>query len=220
MASVGRVRRCVVTALAAALLTAGCGSQESAQPSGTGHRHESAPAPDSEGTGAKDTDSEDAGTHDADMKGMDMGGADTPSEPASMICSAEIQDAVKRTFAMSAVPAKSDTWSKADRVYSCTYRVPGGSLALSVQDRLEPAEGSTYFRGLRQKLAGARTIRGVQSLGFPALETSAGQVAFLKDGKTLVVDASTVQESFLPTGYSASEAAYSVAAAVVACWTE
>lgn len=154
------------------------------------------------------------------MQGMDMGGGERPSKPASMICSTEIQRAVKRTFAMSAVPAKNDIWSKADRLYSCSYRVPGGSLALSVEDQLRPTTGSAYFRGLRGRLPGARPIRGVQSFGFPAFETPAGQVAFLKDGKTLLVDASGVGASSLPRSYTASEAAYSVAAAVVACWSE
>ena len=149
-----------------------------------------------------------------------MGGSTTPSQPARMICSDEIRDAVKRTFALTRAVTGTGSWEVGDRTYSCTYRLPGGTLRLSVQDALAETEGAAYFRTLRGRLPDGRTIRGVEGFGLPSLQTSAGQVAFLKDGKTLVVDASALSRSGLPKGYSRSEAAYSIAAAVVACWSE
>lgn len=155
-----------------------------------------------------------------DMEGMDMGGTDTPSTPARMICSAEIQDSVRRTFAMPEAPGKSESWSRSSRIYSCTYQVPGGDLRLSVQDALDVTQGEAYFRGLRARLPSAHTIRGMASFAFPAVETPDGKVAFLKDGKSLMVDASSLKAADLPAGYTSAETAYSVAAAVIACWSE
>jgi hypothetical protein len=45
-------------------------------------------------------------------------------------------------------------------------------------------------------------------------------VVFLKDHKTLWVDATRVAASDLPEGTNRQDAAYGVAAAVIACWTE
>ncbi|WP_460819974.1 hypothetical protein [Nocardioides korecus] len=149
-----------------------------------------------------------------------MGGSTTPSQPATMICSDEIRDAVKRTFALPRAVTGQGSWAVGTRTYSCRYQVPGGVLRLSVQDALAHSDGAAYFRDLRGRLTGATPIRGVEGFGLPSLETKAGQVAFLKDGKTLVVDASDLRRTELPKGYSASEAAYSIAAAVVACWSE
>ena len=57
-------------------------------------------------------------------------------------------------------------------------------------------------------------------MGLPSFATPDGNVAFLKDGKTLRVDASGLPATTLPQGSSNGEVAYAVAAAVVGCWTE
>lgn len=185
-------------------LTAGCGA----------HSSGSQGSP----TSSPSTSSGTRGT--TGMKGMDMGGSATPSQPAKMICSAEIRDAVTRTFALPRPVTGTGSWNVGNRVYACSYRVPGGILRLSVQDALTRDEGAAHFRGLRGRLPGATAIRGVEGFGLPSLQTTAGQVAFLKDGKTLVVDSSGVRAAGLPRGYSRSESAYAIAAAVVACWSE
>lgn len=154
------------------------------------------------------------------MGGMDMGSSTTPSQPARMICSAEIRDAVERTFALTRPVTGQGSWKVEDRTYSCTYRLPAGHLRLTVQDALEKSDGAAYFTTLRGQLPSGRTIRGVEGFGLPSLQTPAGQVAFLKDGKTLVVDASALTTTRLPKDYSRSDVAYAVAAAVVACWSE
>lgn len=151
---------------------------------------------------------------------MDMGSADSPSKPAAMICSPEIRDAVRRTFAMSRPPGRTPAWAKTSRTYTCTYQVPGGRLRLSVQDALQAKQGRASFDRLARSVAGATPLRGMDSFGFPSFSAPSGKVGFLKDGKTLVVDASLLPTSALPTGYSRQEAAFSVASAVIACWNE
>jgi hypothetical protein len=56
--------------------------------------------------------------------------------------------------------------------------------------------------------------------GFPSFETPRGDVVFLKDHKTLWVDATRLARSDLPDGATRAHVAYGVAAAVIACWTE
>ncbi len=151
---------------------------------------------------------------------MDMGSAADPSAPAAMICTNEIKDAVKRTFALSETPATTDRWAVDTRLYTCDYRLPGGTFSLSVQDATDATSGRAAFDALRRDLPSAVTLRGLESFGFPAFATPSGEVAFLKDGKTLLVDASALPASSLRADYTRRDAAYSVASAVIACWTE
>lgn len=187
------------------VLTAGCSATDSAAPRSAASESPAA--------------MEDHSGMDMNMD-MDMGAADKPSQPARMICGAEIREAVTRTFALDAEPVGTPRWSASDRVFSCTYRLPEGPLRLSVQDATQQRVGRAYFDRLRGTLPGARTVTGMDNFGFPAFQAASGQAVFLKDGKTLQVDASSLPEAALPAGYSRAEAAYSVASAVVACWTE
>ncbi len=230
----GRRVGALLTALSLAAVLAACG-QQGAAPAG------SSGAGTSTKKDAQDT--QDADSHemtdgssmsDAEMAqmGSDQGdevapapgsvthrtGANAPSAAAGMICSREVADSVRATFELRTVPTAIDGW--ADRTYTCTYRLPGGKLRLAVKDLDEAVPGKAWFTGLSGRL-GARPIRGVQSLGLPSAETPvSGEVLFLKDDKTLLVDASGIGRSTLPKGLSRSEAAYGVAASVVACWSE
>jgi hypothetical protein len=205
-------RRLAQVALLAttATLTVGCGS------TATNHPDERRLS----GSTAKHTMPDGMAMADADMAGTDMGQpvAARPSQAARMICSEEIRDAVARTFALAHAPSSTDGWSR--RVFTCRYRLPGGPLIMSVQDATNERAGRAYFASLRSRLTGARDIEGVESFGLPAFETSDGNIAFVKDGKTLRVDASHIAKASLPADFSSAEAAYGVAAAVIGCWTE
>lgn len=155
---------------------------------------------------------------DSAMPDSSMATGARPSQAAQMICSDEIRDAVVRSFDLSHPPASTTTWSH--HVYRCTYRLPHGELRLSVYDATSLARGTTYFAQTRSELDGAKAISGMQNFGLPAFQTADGNVVFLKDGKTLRVDASELPASAFPVGFSAQQTAYSVAAAVIACWTE
>ena len=58
------------------------------------------------------------------------------------------------------------------------------------------------------------------NFGFPAFETRRGDVVFIKDHKTLWVDASRLAPERLPADLTPADVAYGVAAAVIGCWTE
>lgn len=143
-----------------------------------------------------------------------------PSAAAVMICSLEIAQAIQGAFALPQVPTATDGWD--EQAYTCTYQLPSGHLALTVKDLDREPAGRDWFDALSRRLDRARPIKGLQSLGFPAVETpgSVGSVAFLKDHKTLLVDAADVAATDLPPGFSRTAGAYSVAAHVIACWKE
>lgn len=141
-----------------------------------------------------------------------------PSPAASMVCGDETARAVQRTFTMKALPHRTATWS--DHVFRCTYALPAGKLTLTVADLSTAAPGRAWFDSLRKQLPAPVAITGMANLGFPAYETQRGDVVFFKDDKTLWVDASSVATSQLPPRYTRTGAAYQIASAVIACWSE
>jgi hypothetical protein len=145
-------------------------------------------------------------------------GAGAPSATASMVCGDEIRRAVAHTLTLPSAPRGLHSW--ADRVFRCSYLLRAGELRLSVKDLDTAGPGTAYFDGLRARLPGASNLRGVLALGLPSFETARGDVVFLKDDKTLWVDASRLSSSGLPRGMSREDVAYGVAAAVIACWSE
>jgi hypothetical protein len=145
-------------------------------------------------------------------------GSGRPSASASMICGAEIRDGVRRVFQLPKSPMGLHSWSH--RTYRCTYPLAHGDLRMTVKDLDSAGPGRAWFDRLRGRLAGASPIAGLASFGFPAFESPQGDVVFLKDHKTLWVDATRVPAADLPQGTNRQDAAYGVAAAVIACWTE
>jgi hypothetical protein len=207
MGKIGMLLVLVVTAA----LAAGCGAtQQGGQ--GAQHGHAAGMA--------------DRGTRGSAMSGMEMAGMrmkvgssnSTPSAAARMICSEETGDAVKRTFGLDAAPPRRQMWMPP--VYGCTWTLPHSALDLAVDDEPHPAQGRKGFAQMKAGTPGARELRGMASLGFPAFQSAAGMVVFLKDGKVLSVDATAVARRDLPHGFSREDAAYGVASAVIACWSE
>lgn len=187
------------------LLAAGCGTTEAATPGAGG----SAGADSSSAAHAQEGHGEAHG---------DAGQPDGPSEAAAMICTDEIAEAVRRSFALETVPERHDTWEPPH--YGCDYHVGGNRLHVSVHDAKAAEEGRAHFRDARSALPGVATIKGIKSFGFPAFQSSNGVVGMMKDGKTLLVDAQEIPAGDLPSGFTRTEVAYSVAAAVMGCWTE
>jgi hypothetical protein len=157
------------------------------------------------------------------LSGMDMSSAAPvaagPTPTASMTCGDEIRAAVQHTLELSRAPEGIHSW--AHRLYRCTFRLAGGGeLRMSVKDLDSAGPGRAYFDRLRASTPGAKSIVGLAAFGFPAFESAEGEVVFIKDHKTLEVDASRLTPTDLPSGITREVAAYGVAAAVIACWTE
>lgn len=193
-----RLGRVVLMLAATPLLLAGCGPGPSSSPPATQTM---------------------VGMDSSDPMAAGHGhGADAPSGTASMVCGDEIRAAVRRNLELPHDPVGRHTWHQ--RLYTCSYRLPAGALRLSVKDLDRAGPGRTYYDHLRNRLAGAVAIRGLANFGFPAFETSRGDVVFIKDHKTLWVDATGLGDADLPAGTTRQDVAYGVAAAVIGCWTE
>ena len=193
--------RWIVGAAAVTLLATGCGQQSDsgrAADAGTSSAHDHEHSP-----------------------GMSMAGSEhhsddpEPSEAAQMICTEETSDSVVKSFSLDEAPESSDSWE--DLVYTCTYALPQGDLVLSVKDSPDLKSGQAYYDKLAASTTHAEPLKGLDALGLPAFETRHGEVAFLKDGKTLFVDASRLSGS---ADGSVTHEAYQVATTVVACWSE
>lgn len=146
-----------------------------------------------------------------------------PSEAAAMICTGQVVDDVARIMGRDEIPEPTASWESP--LYTCTFALPDGPLVLTVHDAAEEALGRAHFEGMRAAAPGATPIKGVYSLGLPAYETR-DSVAFVKDGKTLEVDASGLGVSGLggrlgvEGDQDRGEIAYAVATSVLSCWTE
>ncbi|GAC1569150.1 MAG: hypothetical protein NVS3B6_22530 [Pseudarthrobacter sp.] len=145
------------------------------------------------------------------------GAAGGPSAAAKMVCGEETRANIVRILALPATPGTTDTW--ADKLYTCTYALPAGSLVLSVKEAADPAAARAYFDSSQKTTAQAAPIEGLTNLGFPAYESPASAV-FVKDSFVLTVDAAALPATVGPHNVSRSAFAYEVAAAILACWSE
>jgi hypothetical protein len=204
--------RLAVTLAAVPLLLAACGGGSSS----AGSEHVMSDGSTMSGSSMPGMSASPDGAMPAHEAGS--AGSGRPSETASMICDSEIRDTVRRVFQLSRAPVGLHSWSH--RTYSCTYPLVHGDLRMSVKDLDTAGPGRAWFDMLRGRLAGASPIAGLANFGFPAFETPQGDVVFIKDHTTLWVDATRVTAADLPQGTDAQDAAYGVAAAVIACWTE
>ena len=142
-----------------------------------------------------------------------------PSEAAQMICAGQVVASVASVLGLEAEVAPSSSWEKP--MFTCTYEIDGKPLVLSVHDATDEAEGKEHFAALQNSIHNAEKIDGMAGLGMPSFTNGEGIVAFVRDGKTLLVDATA-----LPSGLGAnrtntqSEAAYALASAVLVCWVE
>jgi hypothetical protein len=141
-----------------------------------------------------------------------------PSSTARMVCGPEIRGDVAQTLRLPSLRSGSATW--VDPLYTCTYRTSRGPVIVTVTDARAPLLGRSYFNALRQSLDPARRLVGLAAFGLPAFETANGSVAFLKDGKTLAVDATKLSTESIAGHQSRADVAYAIAADVIGCWSE
>jgi hypothetical protein len=142
---------------------------------------------------------------------------DGPSEAARMTCAGQVVTAVTKILALQGDVVPSSTWEKP--AFDCIFDVDGRPLVLSVHDATDVEEGEAHFAALRESLPNAEDIEGLLGLGLPSFSTGDGKVAFLRDGKTLSVDATALPDGLGPDGTrTQDQVAYAVASAVLTCW--
>jgi hypothetical protein len=180
-------------AVAASLLIAGCGSS-------------SGPSSSSQSRPPKTT------TTDPSVTAKPAGA--TPSDSAVMVCAAEAQRDMAATLGVGPTEVTAPTWT--DHVYSCTYKYPNGYFVMSVKELDSLNQTVAYYDALRARL-GERP--GPIALGNGAFVATDGSVVVRKDFKVLLVDITHLPVQFGTPPQDRSDAALSIAATVMSCWT-
>lgn len=191
--------------VAAAMLVTGCAT--SAAPG-----QEAAPEPSHtmpDGTAMSGAEHDDQAAH-ASSDGE-------PSPAAQMICAGQVVGAVTGIFGLDADAVGEPSWDAP--MYTCTYEIDGAPVVLSVHDTADAAAGQEHFDATQEGL-GAERIEGMLGLGLPSFSTGDGIVGFLRDGKTLTVDATALPAGFGDGSRTQDGAAYALASAVLTCWIE
>jgi hypothetical protein len=140
-----------------------------------------------------------------------------PSASARMVCTQDIKKDLASALGLKSVPSGTATWS--NHLYTCTYHLAGGPLVFSVKESGNVPAARTYLTGLQHRLGPTQPLRGAAGLGLPAYKTAHGHVIFLKDDKTLQVDASSMPKQVGPSGESQTAFAYQMATDVLGCWS-
>ena len=207
--SLSAAHRMLVPALAglALLVLAGCGLGSGAAVSGSGATASASPGVDA---GAPSPSA-------SPLSDAPVAAAGGPSAEALMVCSKEIQDKVVTILALASTPGTTTSW--ADKLFTCTYALPGGSLVLTVKEAADTDAARAYFEDRQRSTAGAAPIEGLANLGFPSFQTPASAV-FVKDNFVLTVDAAALPSTLGPHQVTRAAFAYQVATTVLACWSE
>ena len=177
---------------------------------------DSRPSPDPEASHSMPDGTEMSGSeHGAEESEHEN--TDGPSDAARMICAGQVVGDVTDVLGLDGELSPSSSWDKP--MFTCTYDIDGNPLVLSVHDATDVDEGKKYFVALKESYGNAEEIKGMAGLGMPSFSTGDGIVAFVRDGKTLLVDATALSNGLGPDGTrTQSEAAYTLASAVLVCW--
>lgn len=135
-----------------------------------------------------------------------------PSAAAQMICTTETQADITTVLSVAPDPKPVSTWRGG--TYTCTYRVPMGSIVLSVHESADAAAAAAYTTALRPSLPGAKDLVGLTDIAFGAN----GLVALQKDNDTLRVDMTGLRPQSKLYAHRA-DFAYEIAAVIMGCWT-
>jgi hypothetical protein len=131
-----------------------------------------------------------------------------------MVCAKEAQAELVTSLGLMPVQVTTPTWT--DHVYSCQYVYSSGTVTLSVKELDNAKQTATYFDSFGTRL-GRRP--GHLAVGQGAYVTSDGSVVVRKDWKVLFVDVSHLPPQFGQPPQTPSDAALSVAATILSCWS-
>lgn len=190
--------------LAGSILLAGCANSATAQRTPT-----SSPALSPEASPPASPSTPGAAGPDATTSAP--GG---PSAEALMICTTETRNDIAEVLALKALPAGTSTFT--DHLYTCAYRLPAGTLVLSVKDSPDPTGSAGYYTALRARLPATEDLLG---LGEAAYGTTDGTVVLRKDNGTLHVDATALPAVFGTQDQKRTDFAYEIASVILGCWT-
>jgi hypothetical protein len=139
---------------------------------------------------------------------------DGPSESATMICQPEATGEVAVALGIKTTTAPSATWT--DHVYTCRYMYQDGLMVLSVKELADEAATTAYLNAAQQSLPSSTAVRVLGQDGFAGPD---GSLYLRKDFKVLHVDVSGLPDSVGQPPRKRADAAFTVAAVIMSCWT-
>jgi hypothetical protein len=131
-----------------------------------------------------------------------------------MICQPEATGEVAIALGVKTTTMPTATW--ADHVYSCRYAYSDGVMVLSVKELPNEAATTAYFTAARGSLPSSSAVRVLGLDGFAGPD---GSLYVRKDFKVLHVDVSALPETFGAPSRKRADAAFTVAAVIMTCWT-
>lgn len=137
-------------------------------------------------------------------------GSEDASSPADEICERMTRDNVANQLTvgrLDGAPVRTKTGS----ITRCTYRISGGSLVMTVDERGGVASALQSFA--TSKLAATAPVK-VPLLGTEAYTAKDGTTVTVKDDKVLTVD-----PTGLPAGNDRTQIAQSLSFEILTCWT-
>lgn len=137
-----------------------------------------------------------------------------PSPAALMVCSDDVRGHIQQALRLPSAPTGTGVWS--GDIYTCTYRLPGGALVLSVR---EAKDRATTSRNLAAVKASTHATDNLIGLTPDASGDTDGIVVLSKDNDVLTVNASGLPEEFGPEQSHRPDFAYEIASDVLGCWT-
>lgn len=135
----------------------------------------------------------------------------TPSPIARMICEPKAAHEIATAIG-SAATVEPPTWI--DHDYSCAYAYRTGTMVLSVKELSSWAATKEYFSSVEHP----GTWRPLYRLGQQAAQGPDGTIVVRKDWKVLVVDVRGLPRELGSPPATPSEAALTVAGAILECW--
>jgi len=140
--------------------------------------------------------------------------SDGPSQSAKMICQPEAADEIASAVGVKTSNPPTPTWS--DHVYSCRYQYPSGVMVLSIKELPDEATTTAYYTAAQHNLPNSTPEQVLGQQGFSGPD---GSVYVRKDFKVLHVDVSGLADPFGDPTESRADAAFTVAAVIMSCWT-
>jgi hypothetical protein len=137
-----------------------------------------------------------------------------PSPQTRMICAPEAQHDLATTLGLETVRVSPPTWR--GNVYSCAYDYRNGSYTLSVHQAADAAGARATLAVIAHQLTRRTALQG---LGADAFTTADGSVVVEKDADVLVVDITKLPARFGVPADTRANAAISIAATIMGCWT-
>lgn len=210
-----RTRRAVVLVAATGLLLTGCASTHSATTSKTPAGATPPVSAMKAGMVMPDGSTMGATSSNTAPAAPGVTAAGVPSAAEKMICAAETHATIVQILGLPTTPPSAATWR--NHLYTCTYRLPIGTLIVSVKQSSSPARAQQYFYAQRTRLAPTQHLDG---LGQGSYGTTGGRVVLIKDSDVLTVDATRLPAVFGTQQSKRFDFAYELASDILGCWTE